>query len=203
MSIDSSLQDARSTTVSTVSVSSADANARVGAPRDFSGHADGTTTAYNSVEKWVMAALRKLDKQKTDLVLLSFEPNDALCSQLHQTIAEWHTSRTLARDAGVVDSRTSELEKPPPQECLVKTRGWLLRYINHARAQKGIPAMPDMWGRKLAGVKGDARAVNKKTKELKAESGTLYHHKHDIAPTQEQLVTMTYVGFSGDQRVHA
>ena len=66
-----------------VSASSADANALVGAPRDFSGHADGTTTAYNSVEKWVIAALRKLGKQKTDLVLPSFEPNDALCSQLH------------------------------------------------------------------------------------------------------------------------
>ena len=61
----------------------------------------------------------------------------------------------------------------------------------------------DKWGRKLAGVKADARAVNKKTKELKAESGALYHHKHDVAPTQEQLITMTYVGWSGDQRVHA
>eukprot|EP00966_Prymnesium_polylepis_P318479 7356111-Prymnesium_polylepis.1 len=69
MSIDSSQQELRSTTVSTASVSSADTNALVGAPRDFSGHADGTTTAYNSVEKWVMAALRKLGKQKTDLVL--------------------------------------------------------------------------------------------------------------------------------------
>eukprot|EP00966_Prymnesium_polylepis_P180858 4189120-Prymnesium_polylepis.1 len=70
MSIDSSQQEARSTTVPTALVTSADANACVGAPRDFSGHApDGTTTAYNSVEKWVMAALRKLGKQKTDLVL--------------------------------------------------------------------------------------------------------------------------------------
>jgi hypothetical protein len=50
----------------------------------------------------------------------------------------------------------------------------------------------DKWGRKLAGVKADARAVNKKAKELKAESGALYHHKHDVAPTQEELVKMTY-----------
>eukprot|EP00966_Prymnesium_polylepis_P096826 2243296-Prymnesium_polylepis.1 len=61
----------------------------------------------------------------------------------------------------------------------------------------------DKWGRKLAGVKADARAVNRKTRELKKESGALYHHKHDVAPTQEELMTMTYVGFSGDQRVHA
>ena len=88
----------------------------VGQPRDFSGFADGTTTAYNSVEKWVVAALRKVGKDKTDIVLPSMEPNDALCSQIHNVIAEWHTSRTIARDAGVVDHRLSELEKPPPQE---------------------------------------------------------------------------------------
>ena len=176
----------------------------VGVPRDFSGHADGTTTAYNSCKKWVLAALCKLGNEETDIVLISMEPNDKLCSQIHSTIAEWHTSRTKARDAGVVDHRPSELEKPPPQECLVKTRGWLLRYINQARQEKGISMIADdKWARKLAGVKADARAVNKQTKELKAESGSLYHHKHDVAPTQEQLMTMTYVGWSGDQRVHA
>eukprot|EP00966_Prymnesium_polylepis_P106164 2458590-Prymnesium_polylepis.1 len=102
-------------------------------------------------------------------------------------------TRTIARDAGVVDPRASKLEKPPPQECLVKTRGWLLRYINQARAEKDIPMIADdKWGRKLAGVKADARAVNKAAKQIKAASGTLYHHKHDVAPTQEELMTMTY-----------
>ena len=201
---ESSGQSARSSTESTISAPSATSAASVGQPRDFSGFADGTTTAYNSVEKWVVAALRNVGKDKTDIVLPSMEPNDALCSQIHSVIAEWHTSRTIARDAGVVDHRLSELEKPPPQECLVKARGWILRYINQARAEKGISMIADdKWGRKLAGVKADARAVNKKTKELKAESGSLYHHKHDVAPTQEELMTMTYVGWSGDQRVHA
>ena len=32
----------------------------VGKTRDFSGHAEGTTAAYNSVKKWVDAALCKL-----------------------------------------------------------------------------------------------------------------------------------------------
>lgn len=100
------------------------------------------------------------------------EPNNTLCSQIHTIIAEWRTSRTTACDAGVVDRRPSALKKEPPQDCLVKTRGWLLRYINQARAEKHIPMIEDdKWGRKLAGVKADARAVNKKTKELKAESG--------------------------------
>ena len=109
--------------------------ASVGAPRDFSGHASGTTSAYDSLEKWVLAALRKLGKEKTDIVLPSMEPNNALCSHIHAAIAEWHTSRTTAYDAGVVDHRASELKKAPPQDCLVKTRGWLLRYINQARAE--------------------------------------------------------------------
>jgi hypothetical protein len=201
---ESSGQSAPSSTESTISAPSATSAASVGQPRDFSGFADGTTTAYNSVEKWVLAALRKAGKDKTDIVLPSMEPNDALCSQLHSIIAEWHTSRTIARDAGVVDHRLSELEKPPPQECLVKARGWILRYINQARAEKGISMIADdKWGRKLAGVKADARAVNKKTKQLKAESGTLFRHKHDLAPSPEELMAACYVGFSGDQRVHA
>ena len=120
MSIDSSQQDARSTTVSTASVSSADANALVGAPRDFLGLSPGTVSAYKSIDKWILVALKKLGKQKNDILLPSFEPNDELCSQTHNTIADWHTSRTTARDAGVVDHRPSELEKPPPQDGLIK-----------------------------------------------------------------------------------
>ena len=143
-STDSSAQDTGSSTIlastisaSTVSTASDGSNARVGAPRDFSGHADGTSNAYNSVEKWIVAALSKLGQEKADLLLPSLEPNDTLCSQLHSTIAEWHTTRTTARDAGVIDQRPSELQKPPPQECLVKTRGWLLRYIN-----QGVQSWP-------------------------------------------------------------
>ena len=153
------------------------------------------------MEKWVVAAQRALGKSISDLVLPTFEPNDALYSEVHSKIAAWHTSRTSGRDAGVVDSRSFVLESAPPQECLVKARGWLLRYINQVRAAKRIPSLPERWGRDLACRKADARAVNKKTKQLKAESGKLYHHKHDVAPTQEELMTMTYVGFSADQRV--
>ena len=97
--------------VSATSTASGDRS--VGKPKDFSGLADGTTNAYNSLEKWIVAALHKLGKDKTDLLLPTFEPNDALCSQIHGVIAEWHTTRTTARDAGVFDSRASELEKPP------------------------------------------------------------------------------------------
>eukprot|EP00966_Prymnesium_polylepis_P327183 7383054-Prymnesium_polylepis.3 len=133
-------------------------------PRDFSGHADGTTASIQSIEKWVMAALRKLGNEKTDIILASFEPNDALCSQIHATIADWHTSRTSARDAGVVDERSFILDKPPQQECLRLTRMWLMRHINQVRAGKSISMLSDDWARRLAGVKADARAVNQAAK---------------------------------------
>ena len=198
-----SSEQERSSTDSTVSAPPDDSELCVGAPRDFSGHAPGTSGAYDSAHKWILAALRHLSKVESDIVLPSFEPNDLLCSQIHATVSHWYLNRTIARDAGVIDHRPSELEKPPPQECLVKARGWLLRYINVARAKEGVSALADdKWGRKLAGGRADAKAVNRKTKELKAASGKLYHDKHDLAPTPEQVVAMCYTGFSADQHVH-
>lgn len=47
-----------------LSLPSSGLGASVGAPRDFSGLASGTTSAYDSLEKWILAALRKLDKEK-------------------------------------------------------------------------------------------------------------------------------------------
>jgi hypothetical protein len=81
---ESSERSAPSSTESTISAPSVTSGTSVGQPRDFSGFADGTTTAYNSVEKWVVAALLKVGKEKTAIVLpSSMEPNDVLCSQLH------------------------------------------------------------------------------------------------------------------------
>ena len=91
----------------------------VGVPRDFSGHADGTSKAYDSIEKWVLAALKHLGKDKTDLVFPSLQPNNELCSMVHSTIADWHTSHTTGQEAGVTDHRPSVLEKPPPQESVL------------------------------------------------------------------------------------
>ena len=176
----------------------------VGQSRDFSGHADGTTNAYNSVEKWIVAALKLHGKAIADLVRLpSYDPNDSLCADVHSTIADWHTTRTTGHDAGIVDSRPFALERTPPQDCLVKTRGWLARYVNQRGAEQKVSLLLERWARNLACVKADARQVNKTTKQVKAASGTLYHHKHDMAPTQEQLNSMTCIGFSGDQRCHA
>lgn len=61
--------------------------------------------------------------------------------------------------------------------------------------------MDDKWARKLANVRANARAVNKNTVSRKAASGDLYHHKHDLAPTPEQITTMCVVGLTGDSRV--
>ncbi|MDC0525365.1 hypothetical protein OAO87_00105 [bacterium] len=196
-----SSEDAPTSTVSTVSASSLDSIVTVGVPRDFSGHADGTARAYDSAEKWIMAALRSLDKDTPDLLLPAFDPNIEVCSDVHSTIAHWHTAQTTARDAGVIDDRPSAMDKSPPQECLVKARGWLLRFVNQRRAENRLP--PLVGGLTLAGHRADAKAVNQAVKKTKAASGTLYHHKHDMAPSREQLTSMCYSGFAGDQRIDA
>ena len=103
-----------------------------------SGLSQGTDQAYNSVEKWVFAALRVHESTLSDLLLHDLEPNDPLASSIHSTLADWHTSQTLARTAGVRDARDAELDKPPPQEILVKARGYLLRHINGKRAEEGL-----------------------------------------------------------------
>ena len=45
----------------------------------------------------------------------------------------------------------------------------------------------DNWARKLAGIKADAKEVNKHAIQKGASDGTMFHHKHDFAPTPEQI----------------
>lgn len=177
------------------------ASGSVGAIR--SERAVGTDASYDSVEKWILAALREAGGTKEDLVDASCEPNDALASQLHATISRWRVAGTLARDAGVQDHRPAELNKGPPQCVLAKTRGWLIRHVNRERAARGIREVDEKWARTLAGVKADAREVNADVRDGKARTGALYHHKHDLAPTYEQLTTMCATAFTGDGRVDA
>ena len=102
-----------------------------------------------------------------------------------------------------MDARPAELQKHPPQQCLKKTRGWLIRHINAARATQGLRELPKEWGRTLANGRAETRHVNAVTRTEKEASGALFHHKHDLAPTQEQLTAMTLCGWTTDQRVHA
>ena len=174
----------------------------VGAVR--SERALGTDAAYNSAEKWILAALRHHHCEPSELVLVpSYEPNDALVSRVHTTLTEWRLNGTTARDAGVDDPREHELAKPPPQCVLAKARGWFIRHINHERRHHSIRELDDKWAQKLAGVKADAREVNAQTRDAKAKDGTLYHHKHDLAPSYEALTTMCAVAFTGDACVDA
>lgn len=166
-------------------------------------HSEGHTTALNAAEKWILAALRKLEKTVDDLVHYDHSPNDALASRVQETIAGWYTSHTTAADAGVVDHRPSELAKCPPQQCLVKARGWMIRHINLKRAEYGKRELPQDWGRTLAHGRAVTREVNGTTRRDKAAAGTLYHHKHDMAPSLEQLTAMTLCGLTADQCVHA
>jgi hypothetical protein len=179
--------------------SSTSSDDQIGVPR--SAHAPGTTGAYDSVEKWVLAALRKLEKTKEDLVLLDHEPNDPLAAQVHSTIAEWQMTDTTARDAGVASDSASVLRRTPPAECLVKARGWMLRHINQHRAARGLRELPHDWGRTLANRRADAREVNAHVRDERRAKGTMYHHKHDLWVTREEITAMTYSGFTADQRV--
>jgi len=165
--------------------------------------AKGTDDRYDSAEKWILAALKTLERDVSDLLLQTHEPNDALVSQVHTLLAEWRTRKTSARDAGVVDRRPHELSKPPPECILANARGWFIRHVNRKRADHGVREVDDNWARKLAGVRADAREVNSDTRDGKARSGALYHHKHDLAPTYEEITTMCVIGFTGDVRVDA
>lgn len=198
-----SSDDAQTSTVSTVSASSPDSTA-VGVPRDWSGLADSTIRAYMSMDKWIIAALRVHGKVLTDLILPSMEPNDMLCSQVQSTIAEWSRNRIIGRDAGVVDHRPSELAKPPQKDCMPKSVNEMRRYINQRRAEHDPPIgpIPDKWADDLPCRKAQVKSVNKATVKHKAETGELFHHKHDFSLTEDQLTKMTYVGFCADQRVH-
>ena len=175
----------------------------VGRPVDASAHAKGTTAAYNSVEKWMIAALKSLDKVPADLLTAAHGPNDALASDVHGVLTGWFVNKTTARGAGVVDSRDNIMSRSPPQDVLIKSRGWMLRHINEARAKQKLSELPADWGRTLANRRADSRTVNSKARGQKAESGALYHHKHDFAPSNEQLQAMTRAGFTGDQTVCA
>jgi hypothetical protein len=175
----------------------------VGRPVDASAHARGTAAAYKTAEKWVLAALKSLEKVPADLLIAAHEPNDKLASDVHGVLTRWFVDKTTARDAGVVDGRDFILSRKAPNEVLTKARGWMLKHINEARAGKGLRELPADWGRALANRRADSRTVNSEARGQKADSGALYHHKHDFAPSNEQLQAMTRAGFTGDQTVCA
>ena len=178
-------------------------SSRVGVPRDVSGHSSGYTAKLDSATKWVHAAFRHLQAAPIDLMLQDGSPNNPLASRLHSLLADWYISATTARDAGVHDDRESELRKTPPREILVNARNWMRRHINSLRTARGIEDLPERWGAMLAGRRGDSRTVNRETTRRKRNDGSLYHHKHDVAPSQDQLTAMTRCGFVADPHIAA
>ena len=176
----------------------------VGAPRDPCGHAEGTVAAYESAAKWVDAALVKLRCTREDLLEQDMEPNNTLCSLVHGQIASWSVEGLSASECGVVCDVAFQ-DRSPPQLILVKARNWMLRYINTTRANdpRRLSTLPSDWGNRLAGRKGDTRMVNQESRDRRAASGSLYHTRREFAPTHDQLVKMTYCGFTADQRVDA
>ena len=173
------------------------------ATRDFSeAYAPGSIAAAMSAEKWVEAALRVHDKDLSDLILLSMDPDEELCGKVHHQIAHWYLNRTIACDAGVVDDRPWELTKSPPKDCLIKARAFMRLKINQRRQEKYLEPLDDDWGKKLPGWKADAKNVNKEAKRRELADGSAYRHKQDVTPTPDQITAMCCVGWHGDQRVH-
>ena len=96
-------------------------------------HADGTDASYDSVEKWILAALRSLGHTVSDILLPSLEPNDEVVSKVHNLISKWRLDMTTAKEAGVEDPRDHILKNAPPKCVLAKTRGWFIRHVNGKR----------------------------------------------------------------------
>ena len=181
-----------------------DTSSRVAVARDPAGHSSGHTKSLDGCEKWVDAALRKLKRSREELLLPSLEPNDALCSEVHSVVAHWAETRVTALKAGVHESRDKMQSRPAPEKVLTGVRGCLRRYINRQRyEQKRLPVLPEKWAQNLAGRRADTMAVRKVVMAKKRNNGTLFHHKHDLAPTQEQLQAMMLAGWMADQRVDA
>ena len=158
----SSEQDGEVSSRSTVTTStnlSSSASSDVGRVR--SERADGTDASYDSVEKWIYAALRSLGKNVSDILLPSLDPNDELVSRVHNLISKWRLEMTTAKEAGVEDPRPHVLKNAPPKCVLAKTRGWFIRHVNSKRRAHYLREVDDNWARKLSGIKGDAREVNR------------------------------------------
>lgn len=182
--------------------SSQDGNYRVGVPKQV--HSKGTTDTYNSVKKWVIAALKKIGKKERDLVLYpGREPNDQLVSEVYSILTEWYISKTTGFEAKVVDDRHSEMKKSPPEAIQSKAMGWILRTINQLRAEILVGEVDKEWGKRIAGRRGNTREVNRERKERNMQSGKIYSSKQDLAPSQDQLTRLCYISYSADQRVHS
>ena len=183
--------------------STADAALPVGVPRPASGHSRGHIAAIRSVNKWVLAALRHLGRDRAALCdPETLAPNDQLASEVLSVLARWRVERKTARDAGVQDPRAGVLKRRAPDDVLDKARSWLRLEINTRRAARLLRVLPD-WARELAYNDGNVRAVKDAKRADKMASGRLFHGKQDLAPTLDQLAAMTFCGFLGDARVDA
>lgn len=167
-------------------------------------HSQGHTEAINSIEKWVLAALASMGKGKTDLASPppSVTPNNQLASEVLTRLTQWFVDKKTAREVGVVDDRPSILCKTAPRDNQRLAKAWMRRYINTLRTEHGVGEDLDRdWGKDLSGGRANAKQVSKSYLKSQAEKGDLYHHKHDLAPTQEQLTKMMWCGFVADPRV--
>lgn len=168
-------------------------------------HAPGYVAKLDSVTKWVLAALAMHNAAPSDLLLAdsAYAPNDPLASKVAETLSKWSIDQITARDAGVVDPRKTVMDSPPPQEIVPVGCNWMRRHINQVRRgpEHRLPALPKDWGIHIAGRVEASRAANKATGKRKKADGTRYHHKHDLAPSQDQLTTLVHTGLTADPRV--
>lgn len=197
-----------STTACASTFSSSDAPegewGRLGLPKTSSQHSKGHVEAVNSVEKWIKAALVSLGEVSAEeFVSPQGEPNNALASQVLHRLSEWYERGVAAKDVGIQDPRPHILSSPVPRDNQRLGKAWIRRYINSKRTDLDLPDLHKDWSNDLAGSKACARKVSKVAIQRGAQKGTLFRHKHDFAPSQEELTDMILVGFVGDERVDA
>lgn len=173
-----------------------------------SSHALTYDKSLNTVDNWIIAAATKIGKRvPQDLVLDDLAPNDALASQILEQISDWYVNKTTATEAEATMKQSGPIKRHKlnhtfPDCGFSKARNWMFREINALRATRRMSALDDKWGRHLADGRANARTVNKEAKRRKIENGSAFHHKHDVAPTNDQLAVMTSVAFTADERVH-
>ena len=77
------------------------------------------------------------------------------------------------------------------------------RHVNVLRSGRWLGELETEWVVKIPGYKALQKAVKRDTTARHRADGTLFHHKHDLAPTPEQLEAMGRAALDADAHVAA
>lgn len=168
-------------------------------------HSAGHLRRIQATEPWVLAALRHLEVDKSALVLGSGAPNDGLASQILETLAQWIVERKTAGDVGVESSNGDSWR--PADTLLSGAKQWMRKYISGVhmvqRDTLVVHSLDDQWGKHIPGARLFQKQARAVVRDRREKDGTLYHGKHDVSVTFENMVRMMRAGYRGDPSVGA